>query len=102
MARAMGYRAVSLTDHETVCGTSAMRAAAREEGLGFIPGMEVHAHAFGSKEGAFHIVALDFDPEEPKMRAYLQCCAIWPEIWPTDGWTGAWKTACCRASAGRK
>lgn len=102
MARAMVCQAVSLTDHETVCETPAMRAAARAERLGFLLGMEVYAHAFGSREGAFHIVALDFDPEEPKMCACLQRCAHPARDLTHRRLDWRLENACGRASAGRK
>lgn len=67
LAKQKGYSAISLSDHETARGNGTMRKAAEQLGLGFIAGMETYAYDFGA---SFHILAYDFDPDEPKMRAY--------------------------------
>lgn len=74
LAKGKGYQAVALADHETVRGVPEMRAAAEAAGLGYIQAMETYGHGFGSREGAFHVVAMDFDPEEKAMKAYLDRC----------------------------
>lgn len=65
-----GYKAVALTDHETVRGLPVMKKAAEEAGLRFITGIEVMAVGCGLPKGTFHIVGLDFDPEHPSIKAY--------------------------------
>lgn len=75
LAKNKGFGAVALTDHETVLGVERMRAAAEAQGMGFLQGMETYGHAFDKNEGAFHVVALDFDSEHPAMKAYIERCA---------------------------
>lgn len=65
-----GYHAVALTDHETVTGVERMEKAAKAAGLGFVKGMEVMARGCGLEKGTFHIVALDFDLNHPRIKAY--------------------------------
>jgi len=74
LAKKKGYKAVALSDHETVRGVPRMREAAKANGLGFVQAMELYGHAFGLREGAFHVVAMDFDPEYPAMRAFIDHC----------------------------
>ena len=74
LAKGKGYKAVALSDHETVRGVDRMRAAAAAQGLGFIQAMETYGHGFGQREGAFHVVAMDFDPLHPQMKAYIDRC----------------------------
>lgn len=55
LAKARGLKAVAITDHNTVAGHAAMRDACAQEGLLFIPGIEVtstegHILAYGVKE----------------------------------------------------
>ena len=60
-----GYRALAVTDHDTVTANPEVEACCRELGMEYIFGAEFTS-------GPFHIVALDFDPEYPEMRAYLE------------------------------
>lgn len=73
MAAQLGYKAISLTDHETTAGTDVMRAAAAEFGLDFINGIEC---CVTHKDiSSYHMVGLGFDPDHPRMRAYTDRCA---------------------------
>ncbi len=54
LAKARGLKAVALTDHNTVAGHGAMAKACRDEGMLFVPGIEVtstegHILAYGVK-----------------------------------------------------
>lgn len=69
MARQQGYRAVVLTDHDTVQGTYFMQKAARQQGLLTLLGCEFTTVEYG--EG-FHLLGFDFNPDEPGIRAVLQ------------------------------
>lgn len=69
LAKQKGYGAVAVSDHETARGVEFMRSAAKELGLEFISGMETYAFDFGA---SFHILAYDFDPDEPNIRAYTK------------------------------
>ena len=60
-----GYRALAVTDHDTVTAHPEVEACCRELGMEYIFGAEFTS-------GPFHIVALDFDPEYPEMKAYLE------------------------------
>lgn len=60
-----GYRAISITDHDTVTGNAEAKAAAEALGMEYIYGVE-----FTASSGP-HIVGFDFDPEHPKMKEYL-------------------------------
>ena len=68
-AKAMGYGAIALTDHETPAGYSELAKAAEELGMEHILGAEFTASAFGE---TFHIVALDFDPAYSKMADHIE------------------------------
>ncbi len=48
---------MSLTDHDDTCGLAEAEVAARELGLGFVPGVEISA---GWRGGSVHVVGLGF------------------------------------------
>ncbi len=60
-----GYRALAVTDHDTITANPEVAACCRELGMECIFGAEFTS-------GPFHIVALDFDPEYPEMKTYLE------------------------------
>ena len=60
-----GYRAMAVTDHDTVTANPEVAECCRELGMEYIFGAEFTS-------GPFHIVALDFDPEYPEMKRYLE------------------------------
>lgn len=66
-----GYGALALADHNTVTGWGEMEEACEKAGLEFIRATEF---SVGSKtfDTDFHIVAFDFDANEPKMKSYLE------------------------------
>ena len=65
IAREEGYRALAVTDHDTVTANGEAAECCRELGMEYIFGAEFTS-------GPFHIVALDFDPEYPEMKEYLE------------------------------
>lgn len=65
IAKTEGYGAMAVTDHDTVTANPEVAACCRELGMEYIFGAEFTS-------GPFHIVALDFDPEYPEMKAYLE------------------------------
>ena len=67
-AKALGYGAIALTDHDTAAGSDDLAKAADELGLEHVRGAELTANAFGE---CFHIVALDFDPTEKEIAAHM-------------------------------
>ena len=68
-AKAMGYGALAITDHETCEGYAEAKRYAAELGLETLIGIELYAKIEGIS--SFHIVGLDFDPTEPAMADYL-------------------------------
>ena len=70
-----GYRAIAITDHDTVTGNSEMKKVASERGMESIFGCE-----FMTKSPvinmSFHLAAFDFDPEYPEMKEYLRQCSL--------------------------
>jgi predicted metal-dependent phosphoesterase TrpH len=69
IGKCMGYKALALTDHCTDGGNDEFFMAAKLEGLDAISGVEFDGPAFGAD---FHITALDFDRDEPAMRAFIK------------------------------
>lgn len=65
-----GYRALALTDHDTISGNADMIAACREKGLECIAGIEFSTMLPDSKND-LHITAFHFDPQHPALKEYL-------------------------------
>ena len=59
---ACGVRLMALTDHDTVAGVGAAAAAARDHGIGFVPGVELSVTWRGRE---LHVLGLAIDPEAP-------------------------------------
>lgn len=57
-----GVRLMALTDHDTVAGVGAAAEAARAQGIGFIPGVELSVTWRGRE---LHVLGLAIDPEAP-------------------------------------
>lgn len=77
IGKCLGYKAMALTDHETHGGVNLFLAAAKEEGIDAIPGIEFYGNDFG---GHFHICALDFDMNDPGInRLVKQRCDAYIE-----------------------
>ena len=70
IAKDEGYRALSLTDHDTTTGNADMRRECEASGLDFIFGCEFSS-PWRERRINFHIVGFDFDPEYPEMKEYL-------------------------------
>ena len=68
-AKKRGLSAFALTDHDNIAGDAAAEKAARELGLGFVPGMELSVRFHGRK---LHIVCLGFDREHPSFRKFYK------------------------------
>ena len=76
-----GLSAVALTDHDTHRGNAPGRAAAEAAGLGFVPGVELSAHAAairlepgehpapGDKLGTLHILGYGVRENDPALQA---------------------------------
>jgi predicted metal-dependent phosphoesterase TrpH len=65
-----GYKALSLTDHDTITGNAEVMEECKKAGLDAIFGIEFSTESEEFKRG-FHITAFNFDPEYPPMKKYL-------------------------------
>ncbi len=69
IGKSLGYGALALTDHETDGGCQRLMRAAEAEGIAAISGVEF----YGTEDGLeLHLVALDFDQNDPGIRAYIK------------------------------
>ena len=69
IGKSLGYRALALTDHETDGGVKRFMAAAKGEGILSMSGIEF----YGDQDGEnLHIVALDYDMNDPGIRAFVK------------------------------
>ena len=68
-AKKRGLSAFALTDHDNIAGDAAAEKAARELGLGFVPGMELSVRFHGRK---LHIVCLGFDRAHPSFQKFYK------------------------------
>ncbi len=77
LGKALGYRALALTDHETDGGCKKFLEAAEAEGIEAITGCEF----YGKYDGMYlHLTALDFDPSDPTLRAFIRKrCELYAE-----------------------
>ena len=66
-----GYKALVLTDHDTVTGNAEVMAECKRFGLDSMFGIEFSTESVEFKRG-FHITAFNFDPEYPEMKEYLR------------------------------
>lgn len=71
-AKAEGYKALAITDHDTATAYPELVAAAKEQGMECIFGVEFSVN----KPKNYHIVGFDFDPEYPPMKKYLADMAV--------------------------
>lgn len=73
-AAAAGIRRLAITDHDTLAGLPAARAAASEAGVELIAGLEINAvtgRADGFREREIHILGYGVDPESAMLRDIL-------------------------------
>ena len=66
VAKAEGYRALAITDHDSATAFPELKVACAREGLECIFGVE-----FSVREPSCHVVGFDFDPTYPEMADYL-------------------------------
>lgn len=76
VAKAEGYKALAITDHDTATAYPHLRAACEKEGLDCVFGVEFTAESPLLTRGYFHMVAFGFDPEYPEMKDYLSKLSI--------------------------
>ncbi len=63
-----GVQALAVTDHDTVAGLEAARAAAEATGVRFVNGVELSVEAEGR---SIHLLGYGFDPDHKALVAYL-------------------------------
>jgi len=69
IGKALGYRALALTDHETDGGVQEFMACAKREGVQTVSGAEF----YGLEDGVnLHLTALDYDMDDPGIRAFIR------------------------------
>ncbi len=69
MARRCGIDWLALTDHDNTAGLPAAAGAAREHGLGFIPGIEL---SVSWAHQTIHVVGLHIDPQHPVLQQGIE------------------------------
>lgn len=72
IAKKEGYRAIALTDHDTVSGWSEFKEACQKEDMEYLCGTEFSVPGDSRFERGAHIVGFHFDPEYPEMKEYLK------------------------------
>ena len=71
VARAKGYAALALTDHDNCDGVAAAAAASRAADLRFVPGIELSIDP-GESFHQFHLLGLGIDPTHPALTDFLR------------------------------
>lgn len=74
-AKAEGYRALAVTDHDTVTANAEVARVCEREGMEHLFGAEFTSPYDKNPDLIFHIVGFDFDPDYPPMKAYLDSMA---------------------------
>ena len=73
LASRTGVDAIALTDHDTTDGLAEAGEAARNLGVGFVPGVEISV-SWG--DTVLHVVGLHVDPESQQLRQGLESIRI--------------------------
>lgn len=77
IGKSLGYGALALTDHETDGGVAEFQRACAKEGIESLVGVEFYGRHDGHSP---HLVALDFDPDHPDIRALIrERCELYTE-----------------------
>lgn len=69
IGKSLGYGALALTDHETDGGCKEFMRACERMGVKSIPGAEFYGTVDGT---CIHLTALDFDQNDPGIRAFIK------------------------------
>ena len=69
IAAVNGYKALLLTDHDTVKGNYSFQKAARKKGILTLTACEFSSRTLNTP---FHILGIDFDPENKRIREILE------------------------------
>lgn len=76
IAKDEGYRAMAMTDHDTVTGNAELEAACKSLGMESIYGCEFMTKSEKLGGLDFHLTAFDFDADMPEMKEYLRRCSV--------------------------
>ena len=68
IGKSLGYGALALTDHETDSGCKKFLDVCRREGIRGVSGAELYGRCDGY---GLHLTALDFDMDDPGIRAHI-------------------------------
>lgn len=60
---------LSLTDHDTMDGVAAVSKLCAEQGIRFVPGIEISCHALGEE---VHILGYGMSADSPELKVFLQ------------------------------
>ena len=75
IAKNEGYRAISITDHDTVTANPEAKTVSLNCGMENLFGCEFMTRS-PEIEVSYHLVAFDFDPNFPEMKDYLYKCSV--------------------------
>ena len=70
LAAELGLAAIALTDHDTTAGLSACAAACREQGIEFVPGIELSCER-GKERGTLHVLGYFVDPASAPLQRII-------------------------------
>ena len=70
-----GYKALVLTDHDTISGNGEMLKACWRLGLECMPGIEFSTN-FAPAQYGLHVTAFHFDPEYAPLKEYLRLLSL--------------------------
>ena len=83
----LGLCAIALTDHDTIMGLESAKAAAKQENVHFIPGIEVNINWMGCKSapglgpgGEFHLLGLGLNSPSPAFVSAVEGLASRREV----------------------
>ena len=97
IGKSLGYRALALTDHWSDGGFDEFSESAKAEGIDVISGVEFDSSDLGA---SIHITALDFDRDNPKMRAMIKDSAMPVPSAPANALNAVWLLDLFRARRG--
>lgn len=76
IAKDEGYKAMTISDHDTASAYAEMKAACEKEGMDYIFAAEFTVIDKNTYGGEYHIIGFEFDPEYTPMKKYLADMAL--------------------------
>lgn len=71
-ARMYGFRAIALTDHDTIAGLENFSRACKKFSVPFIPGVEITANVGGASGMSVDVLGYGFDPKDQALNSALR------------------------------